>query len=367
VYVVTEYSTANIFGYDQIRFLSKDGFKVHLVCGTGKLRSDLSNQIISTTQLSKLTRNISLLNDFVACFQLIKVFKKINPSIVIYSSPKASLLAALASCYCLIPIRIYQIWGARWQGLSRFKRSLLLNLDRLTLILSTQIIGVSRSIIDLYSSLSTKKINLIFNGSAIGIDSRIFKIKENKLIVNEGFFVGFAGRIAKDKGIVNLIVIFEALQKSYPDIKLEIIGDLDLADPIDKNTIDKIEFNKSIVWIKSAGRIELSDRMQKWNLQIFPSSREGLGNSIIEAGACGVPTICWNIVGAKDASPTWLNNLLLQNGDLNQFIDTAISYLKSPLSINQRSKLSLWTHDNFETNYVLNEFVNYIKSLEYDA
>jgi hypothetical protein len=63
VYVVTDYSTANIFGYDQIRFLSKDGFKVHLVCGTGKLRSDLSNQVISTTQLSKLTRNISLLND----------------------------------------------------------------------------------------------------------------------------------------------------------------------------------------------------------------------------------------------------------------------------------------------------------------
>ena len=366
MYVVTDYSTANVFGYDQIRFLSKNGFKVHLVCGTGKLRSDLSNQIISTTQLSKLTRNISLLNDLVAFFQLVRVIKKINPSIVIYSSPKASLLAALASYYCSIPIRIYQIWGARWQGLSRFKRLLLLNLDRLTLILSTQIIGVSRSIINLYSSLSTKEINLVFNGSAIGIDSSVFKIKEKKLMINDGLFVGFAGRIAKDKGIANLIVVFEVLQKSYPGIKLEIIGDLDMADPVDRNTIDKIEFNKSVVWIKSADRIELSDRMQKWNLQIFPSYREGLGHSIIEAGGCGVPTLCWNIVGAKDASPPWLNNLLVPNGDIKQFIDTAISFLKSPLSINQRSKLSLWTHDNFETNYVLNEFVNYIKSLEYD-
>ena len=103
--------------------------------------------------------------------------------------------------------------------------------------------------------------------------------------------------------------------------------------------------------------------MQNWDIQIFLSEREGLGNVILEAGACGIPTFCWNIVGTRDAVPIKMQNFLIPYGDLQTMETSVIKYLEAPLSFNDRIELSNWYSDNFCQQKVLNKFVTFIEEV----
>ena len=85
-----------------------------------------------------------------------------------------------------------------------------------------------------------------------------------------------------------------------PNAKLEIIGDLDDAIPLSSSLVSQINNSKNITWIKKLGALDLANQFRTWNLLLFPSKREGLPNVVIEAGACGVPTVGYSVTGMVD-------------------------------------------------------------------
>jgi glycosyltransferase involved in cell wall biosynthesis len=150
-----------------------------------------------------------------------------------------------------------------------------------------------------------------------------------------------------------------------PNLYLEIIGDIDLDDEISKKLVNGIKSHSKIQWRRSIPQDELAQHMRSWDLQIFLSKREGLGNVILEAGACGVPTFCWNIIGTKDAIPDFASDFLIPYGDINLLEKSVVSYLNSPLNQSEKFVLTQWYQDNFEQKKVLTDFVGFINgSLE---
>ena len=83
LYLVTDVSTANVFGLVQLRYLWLKGYEIHLVCGTGYLNPDLTKFCSSIIQVKQLSRNIYLVHDLISIFLLIRFFKRIKPSIAI--------------------------------------------------------------------------------------------------------------------------------------------------------------------------------------------------------------------------------------------------------------------------------------------
>ena len=146
----------------------------------------------------------------------------------------------------------------------------------------------------------------------------------------------------------------------YPKCRLQIIGDIDSDDPVPDSTLADIISNPTISWIKHKDRRQLGRLMRTWSLQLFPSAREGLGNVIIEAGASGVPTICWDIVGARDAMPDFCTNFLVQEQNIDEFAFKVCQYLMNPYSKKMTQKLSKWTITNFSSEKVLDSFSNYV-------
>ena len=136
LYLVTDVSTANVFGLVQLRYLWLKGYEIHLICGTGYLHSDLTKFCSSIIQVKQLSRNIYLVHDLISIFLLIRFFKRIKPSIAIYSTPKAALLGSVCARLTSTPIRIYQIWGARWQTLHGVKEKLVKAMDVITLTIA---------------------------------------------------------------------------------------------------------------------------------------------------------------------------------------------------------------------------------------
>ena len=292
-----------------------------------------------------------------------KLALKTKPRIFIYSTPKAAMIGSVVSRLLNVEIRIYQIWGSRWQNLKGIKGFLVKNADKLTIKLSTHVTAVSKSVEQFYNqSLSAMQLTVLGKGSTVGIDTQIFKITlrgNNKSLVTK---LGYAGRVSNDKGISDLFDLFARLSAHIPDIHLQIIGDLDLEDKIPEKLIIDLKSNPRIEWINTLSQVDLAEQMRNWDLQIFLSKREGLGNVILEAGACGVPTYCWDIIGTKDAIPDFAQDFLIPYGDMELLERSVRNYLCSPLEQSKKLKLAEWYLDNFEQKKVLSEFVGFINA-----
>ena len=363
VYLVTDVTSANIFGYAQILALSEQGYKVHLICNSNKLRKELQQTLYSSTYIKTLKRESSLINDVKSFFYLLFILIKLRPTIIIYSTPKAALFGSIVSSIVGIKIRIYQIWGIRWQNLSGIKLWVVKSSDFLAIYLSTKVTIVSRSVLE-FLSLNYKfsKLTVLGSGSTAGVDTRIFYPNRLLKMPSQGLKVGYAGRVSNDKGITDLCDLFARLSVQIPDLYLEIIGDLDLEDKISEKLVIDLRSNPRIQWINSLAQPDLAERMRNWDLQIFLSKREGLGNVILEAGACGVPTFCWDMIGTKDAIPDFAQDFLISYGEMKLLEKSVINYLNSPLEQSKRLKLAQWYVDNFEQKKVLSEFVGFINA-----
>ena len=363
VYFVTDITSANIFGYAQILALSEQGYKVHLICNSNKLSKELQQTLYSSTCIHALKREISLISDIKSFIYLLSILIKIKPAIIIYSTPKAAFFGSIVSSIIGTKIRIYQIWGIRWQNLSGFKLWVVRSADFLSIYLSTKVTIVSRSVLEFFSA-NYKFNNLIVlgSGSTTGVDSRIFYPDKSLRVPGQGYKIGYAGRVSNDKGISDLFDLFARLSTQISDLDLEIIGDLDLEDKISEKLIIDLKSNPRIKWISSLSQPALAERMRNWDLQIFLSKREGLGNVILEAGACGVPTFCWDIIGTKDAIPDFAQDFLISYGEMKLLEKSVSNYLYSPLEQSKKLKLAEWYLDHFEQKKVLSEFVGFINA-----
>lgn len=110
------------------------------------------------------------------------------------------------------------------------------------------------------------------------------------------FQVIFAGRLDPIKGINLGIKAFYDFSLKYPESRLKIIGIGPEKERLENLTEllhiqDKVEF---IPWLE---RQELLVQLSKSDVLLFPSFRDGGGQVLIEAMACGIPVIGVNVGG----------------------------------------------------------------------
>ncbi len=363
VYFVTSPISANLFGIHQLKSLHNEGFKVYLLCSPGALDEELIQNTENIYTIKNLRRNISIFNDFKSILQVIVILKFLKPCVVVYSTPKAALIGAIASFVANIKIRIYQVWGLRWQQISGAKFSVIRFFDLLAMTMSTHVTVVSSSLLDFLRKYSKKKnLSVLGSGSTIGVNSSIFYYSSRGVRAKNQKVIGFAGRLANDKGIDQIFVLFSNLLVHFPNLRLELIGNLDSSDALSNTLITNIRNHQSITWIPQLPQLQLAEYMRTWDLQIFLSKREGLGNVILESGACGVPTFCWDIIGTRDAIPDFAQDFLIPYEDM-EFLEKSVkNYLHSPLEHSKKIQLSQWYLENFEQKKVLSDFVGFIDS-----
>lgn len=295
----------------QPKFMSENGFKVIMISAGGKEASDLEKNEDCRHIVVPMTRSITPFKDIVSFFKLRSVIKKYKPDIVHTHTPKAGLLGMLAAKSLGVKIRIHTVGGLPLIIETGFKRALLMLTEKLTYFGATQVWPNSKSMLDFIQDnklAKPAKLVVIDNGSTNGIDLEKFskqnlndqiknKIKET-IPKMDALKILCVGRMVKDKGIEELVTVFERLRKEYA-LQLILVGPFEAhLDPLSYKTLDAIINDPCITHETWSDAIEYY--MDIADIFIHPSHREGFPNVILQAGAMHLPVICSNIPGNAD-------------------------------------------------------------------
>lgn len=230
-----------------------------------------------------------------------------------------------------------------WRPLSFFKKRLLATCDK--------IISVSnftkQKVLDLHNADAAKC--LVLNNALdplIKLPANFIKpdyLSKRYNLTAQNKVVFTLTRLASSeqyKGYEKVIEAIGLLKKDFPGIKYLLSGKYDnIEETRIKRLINKFGVQDQVIVTGYIDEAELEDHFLLADLFILPSKKEGFGIVFIEALACGLPVICGNQDGSRDA---------VKNGELGKTVNAdsipeltaaMTSYLQSPLSTADRKAL----------------------------
>ena len=348
--LATDPLTTRVLMAGQLNFLQQQGFDVTLIASPG---ADLDRaaaregvRVISVP----MSREIAPLQDWLSLRQLTRVLQDLKPDIVNAGTPKAGLLGMLAATWARVPIRIYTLRGLRLETSTGPKRLLLTTTERVAARCAHKVICVSPSLrvaFEKYRLGTSQQAVVLGGGSSNGVDAARFAptparlseasaIRQSMGIPEGAQVIGFVGRLTRDKGVTELISVFETLAKEMPHLHLMLVGGFEDGDPLCARLRDEIWSNPRV---HITGFVnETAAYYSAFDLLVFPSHREGLPNVPLEAAASGHPTAGFAATGTVDAVLNGQTGTLVSVGDVKGLTDSVRRYLQDPLLLARHGK-----------------------------
>lgn len=279
-----------------------------------------------------MARTIHPVRDIVSLWKLYSFFRRERPAIVHTHTPKAGLLGMIAAWFARVPARMHTVGGMPLVEARGVKRWLLNAAERITYACAHRVYPNShglRGIIIENRFCPEEKLRVLGNGGTNGIDATFFsdehfntqvrdRLRSEMSIGESDFVFCFVGRIAKEKGIRELVDAFSSVRETSRSrkVKLLLIGPFESTHGVLDDVIrERILQDDDII---TPGRFDdvrpyyyLSD------VYVFPSYREGFPNSLMEAGAMGLPSIATDINGCNEIVQHGVNGLLIEPKDAN--------------------------------------------------
>ena len=256
-----------------------------------------------------MERHISPWKDLVALWRLVQVFRQERPTMVHSMTPKAGLLCMVAAWLTRVPVRVHTFTGLVFPTAKGMQRRLLMLTDSITCRCATYIIpegeGVRKDLLDY--GITQKPLRVLGFGNVRGVDmhhcSRRPEVMEKAgLIRDESRFTFlFVGRIVRDKGINELCEAFDQLSRENKSVRLLLVGPReDSLDPVSEKSLGIMSSNPAVTYVGEMFGDDLLAYYAAADCFVFPSYREGFPNTVLEAGAMGLPSIVTDINGSRE-------------------------------------------------------------------
>jgi glycosyltransferase involved in cell wall biosynthesis len=159
----------------------------------------------------------------------------------------------------------------------------------------------------------------------VGVDTELFKPFKNEPKVPT---VMLPSRILWDKGISDFIQVARTIKLHLPETRFVLVGSPDKHNP------ESVPAVKLKQWV-SEGIIECWGHSEEMHniyklatIVCFPSYREGLPKSLLEAASCAVPIVSYDVPGSREIVIDRLNGLLVplkNTAELNNAIKILLS------------------------------------------
>ncbi len=266
-----------------------------------------------------MSRHVSIFSDLKSLVRLIAVFSKERPWVVHSMTPKAGLLCMVAAWLTRVPVRIHTFTGLVWPTATGMMRRVLMMTDKITCACATHVIPEGRGVMDdlRHGGITRKPMRVLGYGNVMGVDMARFSPTRFTQCKRSGVFTFlFVGRIVRDKGINELVEAFVSLHADHPATRLVLVGNYEQnLYPMRESTQRLIDTSEAIETVGHKGGDDLVRAYAAADCFVMPSYREGFPNTVLEAGAMGLPSIVTDINGSREIVENGVNGLVVPPRD----------------------------------------------------
>lgn len=313
-------------------------------------------------------KSINPAKDIIYLIRLIKLLRKLSPAVVLNYTPKPNIYGSLA-CQFLKIHYINTINGLGSGFLSGFPvANIMKRLYKIALRKSKQVFIQNRDDLGYFlnAKLTPGYVTSLIPGS--GIDLSEFQHK-GKRRPNPGALIFlFVGRLNKEKGVYDFVYLADQLKGKYPECEFWMVGFIDEGNP---SALSIKELNR----LSASGVIEYkgkTDNVLKYlneaDIMVFPSEREGLPRTLLEAASCCMPIVAYDVPGCREVVSDGFNGYLCNPGDKEHLTDVCDKLLNMQqldlvrLGTNGREKV----RENFTIDIVNNQYISCLEQLFQD-
>lgn len=320
------------------------------------------------------SRSISPLKDFKSIIRFRKLIKKINPDVIVGATPKASLITMIGAKLAGIRHRIYHIYGLPYETAGGIMRTILKAVERITASCATDIIPISPSVRTEYIRNGLCRAEKIADCKCLtvgGVDMMRFNpdilsefrknMRASLGIPDRAKVIGFVGRLTNDKGIEDIIYVWEHIDPT-DDTFLVLVGDLDTRDAFSPEKFNEFTGKPNVIHVPFNAHVEQYFAIM--DLFLFPSHREGFGNVSVEAQSMNIPVVAYDVTGSRDAVSDGMTGQLIEFRNKPLMSDTVKRLLSDSDELRKYSSCARqFVAENYSTEKVASNLFRTISTI----
>lgn len=311
----------NIYNFRMnfVRALQAEGHEVHTIAPEDKYTVFLKEAGCIHHNIKMDTRGANPLKDIALIFGLRKLYKKLQPDIILHYTIKPNVYGTLAAAMLRIPV-INNVCGLGTVFLkNNLTSAVAIGLYKLSFRFANKVFFQNHEDRELFLSkkLVAEEATDLLQGS--GIDLNHFKPASFER--NKKFTFLLISRLISDKGIFEYISAINQLKAKGSDFKFQLMG---AADPDHKRGIKTEIINE---WIQS-GTVEYlgtTDDVRPFihsaDCIVLPSYREGTPRTLLEAASSAKPIIATDVPGCHQVVEHGVNGFLCKLKDANDLAE----------------------------------------------
>lgn len=321
--------------------LDPQRFEVVLAVGSGSEPTmlDRIQPHIVVLEISELVREISPRNDAAAFAKLRRHMRERHYDIAHTHSAKAGILGRFAARAAGVPVIIHTLHGSTFhRGLNPVLHRFYWLLEKVAAGFTDRIISVGEDLRDRYLRAgisSAERYEVIrsgmdlsqFRAAAAMNAAKRAEVRWSLGVPPEAPLVGKVARLEERKGYRYFIEMAERVLQRVPGAHFVGIGageQLDLlnAEATRRGLADQVHF--------AGFRQDIAEVLACLDIVVLTSMWEGLPRVLVQAAACGIPAVTFEVEGAREVVKDGVNGYVVPSKDAAQMAARVISLLADP-------------------------------------
>jgi len=327
---------------NQLVYLKERGYDVSVVCAPGPLIpvDEITPEGIPVYTIP-MTRDIRPLKDLIVIAQLTGLFRRKRFDIVHTHSTKPGVLGRIAARLAGTPCIVHTVHGLLLhEGITLRGRWLWKAGERIGAAFGDYMLSQSRRDMEVLVNegiCGKRAVGHLGNGIDLSefdpdkiTPAEVRAIRERLGVAETDKVIGISGRLGLQKGYFEFAKMARTIHKEYPNTKFWMMGRMEIDKP-DGLAVEDIITGDMNDYVRYLGqRSDMPCLLGAMDIFVFPSHREGMPRSLMEAAAMGKPIVASDIDGCREVIEHNLDGLLTPVGDANGLTKAVKSLLENP-------------------------------------
>ena len=324
------------------RYLNEKGYDSRLIKGR---ENPHEGYILDVTRdydqaklhifIPNLTRDISVWQDFIALFKLVRLFYREKPHVVHTHTAKAGVLGRIAAIIARVPVKVHTFHGHAFRGYfgrlrTRFFLLIEQVLGQLSDCITTETNALREDLIS-FKIASPEKIKVIPLGLELSqftdLSSCRGVLRETLGLETHTIIVGIVARLVPIKAVDVFLHAAKRLISLHDRTHFVVVGDGELRADLE-TMADELGLAGHVSF--TGFWQDLREVYADFDIVVLTSLNEGCPVSIIEALAAGKPVVATAVGGVKDVIQHGENGLLVPPGDPDKIARACADLIDSP-------------------------------------